>query len=225
MRLMLENDEQQRRITLNTLMNRNKEAVFTIDTTYTIKDYSGVSIDSNLIVDSRSDVRAVEKDIRVNLYRQESERLNLRPQFGVRFEHMFGFGQPMQFTLMGMVRIPFAPWAARMSRATVESLSYRTEALKSQQQMLINEAMGMATGMRTEITAKKRQVQLYETSIIPAMRNNYKAMLLGYEQNTEELFMLYDAWESLNMIQFEYLDQLQQLLIQQDQLERLLEIK
>jgi hypothetical protein len=29
-------------------------------------------------------------------------------------------------------------------------------------------------------------------------------MQLGYEQNTEELFMLYDAWEKLNMTQLEY---------------------
>jgi hypothetical protein len=50
-------------------------------------------------------------------------------------------------------------------------------------------------------------------------------MQLGYEQNTEELFTLYDAWETLNMTQLEYLDQLQQLLLMQVELERILEIK
>jgi hypothetical protein len=50
-------------------------------------------------------------------------------------------------------------------------------------------------------------------------------MLLGYEQNTEELFMLYDAWETLNMTQNEYLDQLRQMLIMQVELERILQIK
>jgi outer membrane protein TolC len=225
MRLMLDNDARQRQITLNTIMNRNPNAVLIIDTFYTIKDYANLLVDSALLVDSRSDIRAIEKDLNVNLLRQESERLNLRPQFGIRFEHMFGFGQPMQFTLMGMVRIPFAPWSARMTRANVESLRWKTEALNSQRQMIINEASGMAAGMKTEFQTKRRQVQLYENNIIPALRNNYKAMLLGYEQNTEELFMLYDAWESLNMMQFEYLDQLQQLLTVQVQLERILEIK
>jgi hypothetical protein len=66
---------------------------------------------------------------------------------------------------------------------------------------------------------------LYESNIIPALRNNYKTMQLGYEQNTEELFMLYDAWETLNMTQLEYLEQLQQLLLMQVQLEKVLEIK
>jgi outer membrane protein TolC len=225
MRLILDNEFKQRTITLNTLMNRSKEAVFTIDTAITVKDYSSLVIDSVLLVQSRSDIRALDRDITVNLLRQESERMNLRPQFGVRFEHMFGFGQPMQFTLMGMVRIPFAPWSARMSRANIESLNWRSEAMNNQRQMIINEAAGMATGMRTELETKRRQVRLYENNIIPALRNNYKALQLGYEQNTEELFMLFDAWESLSMMQSEYLDQLQQLLTLQLQLERLLEIK
>ena len=50
-------------------------------------------------------------------------------------------------------------------------------------------------------------------------------MQLGYEQNTEQLFTLYDAWETLNMTQIDYLDQLQQLLLMQVELERILEVK
>ena len=40
MRLMLDNEIKQRRITLNTLMNTDKLKNFDIDTTYSIKDYS-----------------------------------------------------------------------------------------------------------------------------------------------------------------------------------------
>jgi outer membrane protein TolC len=225
MRLMLENDARQRRITLNTLMNRNKEMAFTVDTTYVPKDYSNLVVDSSLLLQSRSDIRAIERDRTATYLKQESERQNLRPQFGFRFEHMFGFGQPMQFSLMGMVRIPFAPWSARMTRANVESLRWRAESLNNQRQMLLNEATGMAAGMRAEIEAKQKQIRLYENNILPALRNNYKTMLLGYEQNTEELFMLYDAWESLNMAQSDYLDQLQQLRTLQVRFERILEIK
>jgi hypothetical protein len=183
-------------------------------------------LDSTLFAGSRSDIRAIDREILTNQLRQESERQNLRPQFGIRFDHMVGFGsQPQQFTLMGMVRLPFVPWAARMSRANIESYRWREEALNSQRQMLLNEAGGMALGMRAEIETKKKQVKLYENNIIPALRNNYKTVLLAYEQNTEELFMLYDAWETLNMTQVEYLDQLQQLLTLQAELERILEIR
>ena len=50
-------------------------------------------------------------------------------------------------------------------------------------------------------------------------------MQLGYEQNTEQLFELFDAWEALNMTQLEYLDQLKAALLLQTELEKVLEIK
>ncbi|HJS54125.1 MAG TPA: hypothetical protein VJ765_06255, partial [Chitinophagaceae bacterium] len=94
-----------------------------------------------------------------------------------------------------------------------------------ERQMILNDASGMAQGMRNEIIAKQKQIKLYEEKIIPALRNNYSSYQLAYEQNTEELFMLFDAWESLNMTQVEFLDQLRELLLIQVELERILEIK
>lgn len=226
MRVMLHNESEQRRIVLNTLMNRNTDLVFTIDTSVQTKDYSTYPLDSGMFVKNRSDLRAIDREVMTNQLRIRSEMQALKPQFGVRFEHLFAFGaQPQQFTLMGMVRLPMVPWASRMTKANRESYMWRMEALNSQRQMILNEARGMATGMRTELEAKKRQVKLYENNIIPALRNNYRTMLLGYEQNTEELFMLFDAWESLNMAQVEYLDQIQQLLKLQVALEKILQIR
>lgn len=226
MKVMLDNESTQRRITLNTLMNRNADVAFAIDTALQLKDYSNLVIDSTVFLQNRSDLRALERQVLTNQLKTEAERLNLKPQFGIRFDHMFGFGaQPQQFTLMGMVRLPMVPWASRMTKANIESYRWRTEALNSQRQMIMIEAQGMATGMRTEIETKKRQMGLYENNIIPALKNNYKTMLLAYEQNTEELFMLFDAWETLNMTQVEYLEQWQQLLNLQVEFERILEIR
>ena len=72
---------------------------------------------------------------------------------------------------------------------------------------------------------KKKQVKLYDENIIPALKNNYKSMQLGYEQNTEELFMLYDAWETLYMTQLEYTELLNQALKLQVTIERIIEKK
>ena len=225
MRLMFENDIRLRRINLNTLMNRDKETLFDIDTTFTIKDYSNFQLDSTAFINSRSDLRVIERDIQLVGLQQQLERAKLKPEFGFRYEHMFGFGgQPLQYTAMAMVKIPFASWSSRMSKANIESLRWRRESLGFERQMVINELSGMASNMRTEFSTKKRQLKLYEENIIPALRNNYRTMQLGYEQNTEELFELFDAWESLNMVQLEYLDQLQQLLAIQVELERILQI-
>ena len=138
---------------------------------------------------------------------------------------MFGFGGfPMQYTLMGMAKIPLGK-ANLASKANVESLKWKSEALFQQKQILLNEAIGMATGIRVDIDAKKRQVKLFEENIIPALRKNYQVMQLGYQQNTEQLFTLFDAWDVLNKTQIEYLNQLQQLVTMQVELERVLEVK
>ena len=126
---------------------------------------------------------------------------------------------------MGMMKLPLAKWSSKMNKANIESLKWKANALQSQKEMMVNEYSGMAYGMLNEITLKKKQLKLYEENIIPALTNNYKTMQLGYEQNTEELFMLFDAWETLNMTQLEYMNQLKELLLLQVQLERIQEIK
>lgn len=225
MRIMLENEITQKRISLNTLMNRDKNILFDIDTSYSIQDYSSIQLDSATFLSSRSDIKAVDREIQLTALQQDVEKAKQRPEYGVRFDHMFGFGGlPMQYSLMGMVKLPIGK-STRASRANIESLKWKTESLNQQKQGLINEASGMAEGMKNEIASRKRQIELYENNIIPALRKNFQTMQLGYQNNTEELFELYDAWETLNNTQLQYIDQLQQLLIMQTELERILEVK
>ena len=226
MRLKLENEIRQRRISLNTLMNRDKSLDFDIDTAYSIKNYPATSFDSTTFINSRSDIKAIEKDIQVDYLKQDAEKAKLKPEFGLRYEHMFGFGQlPMQYTLLGTVKIPLAKWSSRASKANVESLKWKVESLNQQKQMIINEETGMAYGIQNDIELKKKQIKLFDENIIPALRKNYQTLQLAYEQNTEELFALFDAWETLNMTQLEYLQQLQDLLTMQIELEKILEVK
>jgi len=124
-----------------------------------------------------------------------------------------------------MVRLPMARWSSKMNKANIESLKWKNESLQQQKQMILNESVGTAYGMRTDILNKNKQIKLYEEKILPALYKNFKTYELGYEQNTEELFELFDAWETLNMTQFEYLGQLQQLLAMQVELERILQIR
>jgi outer membrane protein TolC len=83
----------------------------------------------------------------------------------------------------------------------------------------------MASSSCTELELKKKQMLLYEQQIIPAIRRNFQTMQLAYEQNTEELFTLFDAWQALNMTQMDYYDQLQQALQMQAELMKIMEIK
>jgi outer membrane protein TolC len=225
MRVELQNEITKRRIALNTLMNRNKLTTFSVDTNYTIKDYSTMVFDSTFFYNNRSDIKAVNQNIQLTYLKQDIERQSMKPQFGIQFSHMIRYGNaPALFTAMGMVKIPMN-WSTRANKANIESLDFKAQSLQEQQAAMANEYAGAAYQMQQDITAKKKQVALFENNIIPALRKNYQSNLLAYEQNTEELFELYDAWETLNNTQLEYLNQLQQLLSMQVDLEKLLEIK
>lgn len=223
-REILANEVKQHQINLNTLMNRDKDETFTVDTMYSIKNYN--SIDSNYLIAARSDIKAVEQNLQINQLQLNLEKAKQLPQFGISYTHMFGFGQsPWLFNLMATVKIPLAPWSASAYKAQVESLKWEVQSYEAQRQMIINGATGEAEDMIASINSKKKQVQLFEENIIPALQKNYKVMQLAYEQNTGELFELFDAWETLNMTQLDYLDQLQQLLDLQVQLDKTLELK
>lgn len=225
MRVELQNEITQRRIALNTLMNRNKLTTFSVDTNYTIKDYSAMVFDSTLFYNNRSDIKAVNQNIQLAYLKQDIERQSMKPEFGIEFSHMMPYGNaPTLFTAMGVVKIPMN-WSTRANKANIESLDFKAQSLQEQQAAMANEYSGAAYQMQQDIVAKKKQVQLFADNILPAIRKNYQSTQLAYEQNREELFELYDAWETLNNTQLEYLNQLQQLLSMQVDLEKLLEIK
>ena len=121
--------------------------------------------------------------------------------------------------------IPIAPWSSKMYKSSVAGLNYEIEAVKNQQQALVNDASGYIQNIKTQIKNKKQQMGLYEKTIIPSMRKNYQATLLAYEQNTEELFMALDAWQNLKVAQLGYLDLVNDLLQLQVQYEKQLELK
>ena len=224
MQLMYENDLRVNRIRLNALMKRDPLAPLEIEPEYHLNDYSLMTFDQDLFYQNRSDLRGIDREINIAKLKQDLEKQNLKPEFGVKFENMFGFGgQPMQFSLMLMAKLPFVSWASGMTKANIESLKLKEEALQAQKEMMVNEYSGMAYGMRNELDLNKNQLKLYEDTIIPALKNNYKSMQLGYEQNTEELFMLYDAWEQLNMAQLEYFEILTKALQTQTEIDRLIE--
>jgi outer membrane protein TolC len=220
----LNNQIKQKQIMLNTLMNRDKNQDIEIDTNYTIKTYA--SIDSNYLVQSRSDIKAVEQNLKVNQLQLKLEKTKELPQFGVQYDHYFGFGKsPWLFSLMATVKIPLAPWSAGSYKANIESLKWKQQSFEAQKQVIINQVSGEAESLLSSINSKKKQLQLFEENIIPALKKNYQVMQLAYEQNTGELFELFDAWQTLNMTQLDYLDQLQELLNLQVRMDRILEIK
>src|ERR1035437_7615900 len=66
MKLMTLNEIKQKQIALNTLMSRNVNTSFDIDSTYLLKDYSAFRFDSTLFSANRTDIVAIDKNIAIN---------------------------------------------------------------------------------------------------------------------------------------------------------------
>ncbi|SHJ17994.1 MULTISPECIES: TolC family protein [Flavobacterium] len=223
--VMLQNDIAQKRIMLNMLMARDKNTPFDIDSAYKLTDFNLIKTDTTLLSQNRSDIKAIEKTMALNQLKIEAEKTKFLPEFGVKYDHMFAFGQqPQQFSLMGMVTIPM-PWSTKMNKANISSFQIKNESLNWQKQMILNEASGMISGMQTELTNLKKQYDIAEKNIIPALRKNYDTAIIAWQNNTGDLFVVLDAWEALNMAQMDSLDKLQAILATQVEIEKQLETK
>jgi outer membrane protein TolC len=223
--VMLQNEIVQKKIVLNTLMARDKNTVFEIEADFTLKEFNGIESDTVSLSKNRSDLRAIEKTIVLNQLKIQIEKAKLLPEFGVNYVHMVGFGNGSpQFSLMGMITIPM-PWSSKMNKANINSFKIKNESLDWQKQMILNEATGMISGMQAELNNLKKQYEIADKSIIPALRRNYDTSIISWQNNTGDLFVVLDAWEALNMAQIEKLDKLQAILKTQVEIEKQLETK
>lgn len=224
MQLMLQNDIRQMNVSLNTLMNVDKEIVFEIDTNYVISDYEVQVVDKADLFDHRSDIRNLQATVRLNGMKKELELSKRKPDFGIQYAHMNSLGNmPNQFTLMGMVTIPIAPWSSGRYRANVQGLKYEAAALQRRKEAIVNETTGKLEKLRASITARKKQLYMYEHNIIPSLEKNFHTSLIAFEHMKEDLFMTIDAWLSLKMVRIEHLDLLSQVLKMQSAYERQIE--
>lgn len=224
-RVMMENDRKQKMYLLNTLMNRSKEITFQVDTTLSVKNYERQSIDTAVIFSNRSDLLALEKNINVTKLKQKAEAFKSRPDFGIEYGHMFAFGQnPNQFTLMGMMTIPIAPWSSKMYKSNILAADYELRAIQNQKESIVNESTGMLVGIQNEIKSSKYQMELYKTMILPSLQKTYDVVMIAYSQNTGELFEALDARMNLQMAQMQYYEILLNVLLLQTEYEKQLQI-
>lgn len=208
MRVMTRTEIAQRNIALNTLMNLPRDFRFEVDTSWQVQF---LPLDTTFLrswlPDNRSDLRQVDRSVESMNLSITQQNTELRPDFGLRFEHMTPFGQmPWQFNIMGMVTFPIAPWSRKMQDAEIAGMKLDIAAMQQEKTAMINEALGMAAQMRAQIEGMTLQLENYETKIIPNLRKNYEVLLLAYQENRQELPVVIDGWETLNMARMEYLD-------------------
>jgi outer membrane protein TolC len=204
MRLMAEAGIAESSIGINTLLNRNPDQAFSIDTVVDIKDYGNVL--PATAAAERADIAAMESNIQSMQLNREFMAASRKPDFGVRAEHMQMFGMPNQFSLMGMVTIPIVPWAARMYKSEVKSMNYEIEAVQKEKESMQLMAARMIAEKLTMLKFASAQLKNYQESIIPAFRKSLDVNFIAYRQNTGSFASLMDAWDMLLMKQLEKMD-------------------
>ncbi|NOS90848.1 MAG: TolC family protein [Cyclobacteriaceae bacterium] len=208
--LMNDNEIVQKNILLNQLMNRPKELRFSIDTAVQYRQFVPEPVDTATLAQNRSDVRRIDKSIQSMRLNQALESYQSKPDFTLGYNHMIprGSGMPGQYMLLGMVTIPIAPWSSKMYRSNVKGMGSQIESMKRERESILNELQGMIASMVNEVNTLNQQVGNYEKRIIPVLRKNYETLMLGYQENREELYIVLDAYETLIMAQSQYLDTL-----------------
>lgn len=223
MQAMYAGEIRQQRAMLNALMQRDPATDFRIDTAGWRVPLVPLLPDTSRIA-ARSDFRAIEQNLRIARLEQEWQRSKLKPEYGLRFDHMFAFGEtPWQFSLMGMVTVPLAPWANKDVRARIEGIDHRLAAFEWQKADFVNQIRGNLADRLVMMQTLQEQIDRYERDIIPNQRKRFQSTLLAWEQNTDELFMTLDAWLELKMSRLSQLDLLQQLLLARTDYEKELE--
>ena len=79
-------------------------------------------------------------------------------------------GAPWQFSLMGMVTVPLAPWANKDVKARIEGIDHRLAAFEWQKADFVNQIRGNLADRLVMMQTLQEQIDRYERDIIPNQR-------------------------------------------------------
>ncbi|HEU5145961.1 MAG TPA: TolC family protein [Chryseosolibacter sp.] len=212
MLLMTRAEIEEKSFRLKALANLPAADSIMVDTATVINfEPSRVIYDTAALSEQRSDVKKIEETIEVMRLNQQLQSLQAKPDFKIKFDHMQPIGNmPSQFSAMGMISIPIAPWSSKMYKSEIKGMQYDIQAMQKEREAILIESRGMLAGMASQISRMQQQLENYQTRIIPALKKNYQTLMLAYEENREQLPIVIDAWEAMNMAQIEYLDKLEE---------------
>ena len=206
---MQEGDIAKARAWLNSLMNKQGNAMFAIDTNYRPVFVPAARIDTASLAMARNDIKKMEYNIQSMQLNIEAMKKQSRPDFRLRFDHMSPLTKmmPKAFSVMGMVSIPIAPWSSTMYKSEAKGMAYEIAAMNKEKAAMLQETQGMLYGMQFEIQSMQKRIEAMENKIIPSLQKTLDVNFLSYRENKMELPQVIDAWEALTMMQTNILDE------------------
>lgn len=208
---MQEGEIARARAWLNSLMNIPGNAIWQIDTTQVPDFVPAQDHDTSRLALARKDVQKMDQDIQtmqLNIVAMQTEK---KPDFKLRFDHMYPLGKmmPQAYSIMGMVSIPIVPWASKMYKSETRAMQYNVQAMQKERASMLQETQGMLYGMQYEIQSMQQRINALEEKVIPTLRKSLDAAFVNYQENKQQLPVVMDAWEALTMMQLNVLDEKQ----------------
>lgn len=194
---------------LNSLMNRPGNVDFAIDSAYQPKYVPEAMIDTGNLASSRADIQKMDYNIQSMRLNIEAMKMQSKPDFKIRFDHMSPLGKtmPQVYNVMAMVSIPIVPWASKMYKSGVKGMNYEVMAMQKEKAAMLQETQGMLYGMQYEIQSMQKRIDAMEHKIIPALQKTMDVNFLNYRENKLELPEVIVSWEALTMMQTNVLDE------------------
>jgi outer membrane protein, heavy metal efflux system len=194
---------------LNSLMNIQGNQPFEIDSTFEPVFNPAPAYDSTTLSGLRKDVFRMDESIRSMQLNIESMKLEKKPDFRVRFDHMYPLDpmMPNAYSIMGMISIPIAPWSSKMYKSEIKAMQFNIQSMQKERAAMLQETQGMLYGMQYEILSMQQRIRGIEEKVIPSLRKAMDASFLVYQENKAQLTQVIDAWEALTMMQMNVLDE------------------
>ena len=194
---------------LNSLMNAPGSDMFEIDSLYRPAFTPSATYDTAMLASVRKDVFKMNESIRSMQLNIESMQKEKKPDFRIRFDHMYPLdaAMPAAFSVMGMVSIPIVPWTSKMYKSGIKAMQYNIQGMEKERAAMLRETQGMLYGMQYEIQSMQKRITAMEEKIIPALKRTFEANFLVYQENKIQLPAVMDAWEAQTMMQMNVLDE------------------
>lgn len=194
---------------LNSLMNVPGNELFEIDSAYLPKFNAANSYDTASLSAVRKDIVRMNASIQSMQLNIASMKAQRKPDFRVRFDHMYPLDgmMPNSYSIMGMISIPIVPWASKMYKSEIKAMEYSVQGMQKERSAMLQETKGMLYGMQYEIQTMQTRIRSMEEKIIPSLQKTLDANFITYQENKMQLTQVIDAWEALTMMQMTVLDE------------------
>ncbi|NUM31523.1 MAG: TolC family protein [Bacteroidetes bacterium] len=224
MKIMLEGMINESNAGLNILMQRDVNTKFEIDTSVAVFKYLKIAGFASEMT-HRSEFAAMDNMIKSMKLEQKAMKMKLRPEFGVKAEHMDMVAMPSQWAIMGMFTLPVKSLSDRMIKSELKSMQYRINAMEEEKSAMKIMIDKMVAEKLEILKTKYKLYQNFEREILPMYEKNFDVNIYSYSRNNTNLASVLDAAEMLNMKKIELIDIFSEILKTEAEYEYEKEIK